>query len=85
MKPPFTLLKLLDSPWLHQVFSTGKKLGEGGYGQVYQGSIQGQKVAVKFPGDELKPTGLLSELQVATYASLKHPNIISLLGVGSML
>ncbi|CAH1796828.1 unnamed protein product [Owenia fusiformis] len=58
----------------------GDTIGKGEYGDVYKGEFRGQKVAVKAMKDSTKAAQqFLAEASLMT--SLKHPNLVQLLGV----
>ena len=57
-------------------------LGGGGFGDVFQCRIDGMEVALKMPrrfADMLN-----GELVMASYDKLVHPNIVRLLGYGTV-
>jgi hypothetical protein len=56
-----------------------KKLGEGHFGQVYQGSYQGTLVALKKLHDETQITDFFREASILL--SLRHPNIVWYYGI----
>ncbi|KAJ9187074.1 hypothetical protein P3X46_002570 [Hevea brasiliensis] len=61
-------------------FSNKYLLGQGGFGQVYEGSLHGEKFAIKklrFPPDEQTKKGL-DEIHVIS--SVRHRNLVKLLG-----
>ncbi|KAG8650596.1 hypothetical protein MANES_07G052900v8 [Manihot esculenta] len=70
--------KLADST---DKFSNANLLGEGGFGQVYKGSIDGKVVAIKklkqLP-DEQSREGLEQEIKVVS--SVSHKNLVKLVG-----
>ena len=57
-------------------------LGAGGFGAVYQCSLDGTDVALKFP--QRYADNLLPELINAAYSKLEHENIVRLVGFGSV-
>ena len=63
-----------------------KKIGEGGYGDVYLGKWLGQEVAIKQYGKNSskkrttkKTTDFIKEVEVIS--NLRHPNIVLYMGV----
>uniref|UniRef100_A0ACD6ADY7 Uncharacterized protein n=1 Tax=Avena sativa TaxID=4498 RepID=A0ACD6ADY7_AVESA len=68
-----------------QNFSSSRKIGEGGFGCVYQGVLRNMTVAIKV----LRPDGLQGRLQfeqeVAILSRVRHPNLVTLLGACSEL
>lgn len=63
-----------------------KKIGEGGYGDVYLGKWLGQEVAIKQYGKNTtkkrstkKTTDFIKEVEVIS--NLRHPNIVLYMGV----
>lgn len=67
----------------HGDLSMSKKLGEGGMGSVYQGKYRGETVAIK----ELNASVMSDEKQseefrqeVSALSSLKHPNLLRMVG-----
>ncbi|AES99912.2 LysM receptor kinase K1B [Medicago truncatula] len=58
-------------------FSLAKKIGQGGFGEVYYGELRGQKIAIKKM--KMQATReFLSELKVLT--SVHHRNLVHLIG-----
>ncbi|KAJ4773063.1 cysteine-rich RECEPTOR-like kinase [Rhynchospora pubera] len=63
-------------------FSERKKLGGGAFGQVFEGIIDGEKVAIKKLQEDSVPSNRLLELgkEVWLLAPLCHRNLVKLLG-----
>ncbi|KAJ3688477.1 hypothetical protein LUZ61_017641 [Rhynchospora tenuis] len=63
-------------------FSEKRKLGGGGFGQVFEGIIDGEKVAIKKLQEDSVPSNRLLELgkEVWLLAPLCHRNLVKLLG-----
>ncbi|XP_039842556.1 U-box domain-containing protein 70-like isoform X3 [Panicum virgatum] len=61
-------------------FSSSLKIGEGGFGCVYRGTLRNMKVAIKV----LKPYNLQGQSQfeqeVAILSRVRHPHLVTLLG-----
>jgi hypothetical protein len=57
-----------------------KKLGEGGYGEVYEGQIRDLMVAIKKLINISVPSVDGFKNEVATLSSLKHKNVVRLIG-----
>ncbi|KAM0858590.1 hypothetical protein ACQ4PT_047736 [Festuca glaucescens] len=66
-------------------FSSLRKIGEGGFGCVYQGVLRNMTVAIKV----LRPDGLQGQSQfeqeVTILSRVRHPNLVTLLGACSEL
>ena len=62
-----------------------KKIGEGGYGDVYLGKWLGQEVAIKQYGknSRLRNTKKIADFikEVEVISNLRHPNIVLYMGV----
>ncbi|XP_007021124.2 PREDICTED: G-type lectin S-receptor-like serine/threonine-protein kinase At4g27290 isoform X1 [Theobroma cacao] len=62
-------------------FSTGNKLGEGGFGPVYRGTLEdGQEIAVKRLSRSSGQGSNEFKNEVALIAKLQHRNLVKLLG-----
>ncbi|GAB2271715.1 hypothetical protein Dimus_006547 [Dionaea muscipula] len=62
-------------------FDPSLKIGEGGYGNIYKGSLRHTEVAVKIPHlDSTQSSGEFYQ-EVEILSKLRHPNIITLIGV----
>uniref|UniRef100_A0A2C9VLJ5 non-specific serine/threonine protein kinase n=1 Tax=Manihot esculenta TaxID=3983 RepID=A0A2C9VLJ5_MANES len=62
-------------------FSNSNSLGEGGFGQVYKGILDGKEVAIKklkYLPNEQPSEGLLQEIKIVS--SVIHKNLVKLLG-----
>ncbi|KAL3622128.1 hypothetical protein CASFOL_033539 [Castilleja foliolosa] len=61
-------------------FSQGLKIGEGGYGSIYRGSLRHTEVAIKMlhPNSSQGPFGFQQEVNILS--KLRHPNIVTLIG-----
>ncbi|XP_043814178.1 proline-rich receptor-like protein kinase PERK15 isoform X2 [Manihot esculenta] len=74
----YSYAKLADAT---DKFSNANLLGEGGFGQVYKGSLDGKVVAIKklkqLP-DEQSKEGLEQEIKVVSHVS--HKNLVKLVG-----
>mmetsp|Transcript_8588 Transcript_8588/g.35801 ORF Transcript_8588/g.35801 Transcript_8588/m.35801 type:complete len:850 (+) Transcript_8588:147-2696(+) len=76
-------LKGIDSDYyeiLPDDISTGKKLGEGGFGTVYEGSCSGQPVALKKLTSTKVTVHSSFRSELSMLCKLRHPNIVLLLG-----
>ncbi|KAL6609732.1 hypothetical protein ACP70R_039701 [Stipagrostis hirtigluma subsp. patula] len=62
-------------------FSAGNKLGEGGFGPVYKGTLQnGQEIAVKRLSTTSRQGQVEMKNEVVLVAKLQHKNLVRLLG-----
>ncbi|KAL6619011.1 hypothetical protein ACP70R_034150 [Stipagrostis hirtigluma subsp. patula] len=62
-------------------FSAGNKLGEGGFGPVYKGTLQnGQEIAVKRLSTTSRQGQVEMKNEVVLVAELQHKNLVRLLG-----
>ncbi|PIN27217.1 Serine/threonine protein kinase [Handroanthus impetiginosus] len=75
--PVFDLVTILNAT---NYFSPQNKIGEGGFGPVYKGTLQGQEIAVKRLSKY--STQGLNEFknEVILFAKLQHRNLVRLLG-----
>ncbi|KAG8643439.1 receptor-like kinase LIP2 [Manihot esculenta] len=62
-------------------FSSNKLLGEGGFGQVYMGSVDGQSLAIKKLKNhrDLQSQGKLQD-EIIVVSSVRHKNLVELVG-----
>ena len=78
-----------DSLVLHGINATGKEIGRGAYGRVFEVNYEGTLCAAKeihelllqyAQGDELKKIkdDFLGECQI--WSTLRHPNVVQFLG-----
>ncbi|PIN05590.1 Serine/threonine protein kinase [Handroanthus impetiginosus] len=75
--PLFDLATILNAT---NYFSPQNKIGEGGFGPVYKGTLQGQEIAVKRLS-EYSTQGLNEfKNEVILFAKLQHRNLVRLLG-----
>ncbi|CAN6452103.1 unnamed protein product [Victoria cruziana] len=61
-------------------FSEANKLGEGGYGPVYRGTIDGKEIAVKRLSNQSGQGSIEFKNEVGLIAKLQHRNLVRLLG-----
>ncbi|KAF3777364.1 Cysteine-rich receptor-like protein kinase 25 [Nymphaea thermarum] len=61
-------------------FSESNMLGEGGYGPVYKGTIDGKEIAVKRLSDKSGQGSVEFKNEVRLIAKLQHRNLVRLLG-----
>ncbi|KAJ3692005.1 hypothetical protein LUZ60_012355 [Juncus effusus] len=73
----FTLQELAQAT---ENFSDSLKLGEGGYGPVYKGTLRGMSVAIK----KLNPNSMQGVSQfkqeIAILSQIRHPHLVTLIG-----
>jgi len=80
-------VQTLSWPHVEELTEGAEKLGEGGYANVYGGTFQGMRVAVKIFKTFKDPSGLCDvsdaesfHTEVQTLSGLQHKNIVSLVG-----
>ncbi|XP_023634317.1 cysteine-rich receptor-like protein kinase 26 [Capsella rubella] len=61
-------------------FSPKNELGEGGFGKVYKGVLNGQEVAVKRLSDNAQQGEIQFKNEVLSMANLSHRNLVRLVG-----
>lgn len=64
-------------------FSIKNKIGEGGYGPVYKGTLDYTKVAIKVLRPDAKQGRSQFQQEVEVLTSIRHPNLVLLLGACS--
>ncbi|KAJ8408254.1 hypothetical protein AAFF_G00256680 [Aldrovandia affinis] len=74
-------VELSKAGWLLDIekLTLGESIGEGEFGEVYEGEYMGQKVAVKNIKCDVTAQAFLEETAVMT--KLQHRNLVGLLGV----
>ncbi|XP_078155702.1 U-box domain-containing protein 33-like isoform X2 [Carex rostrata] len=79
----FSEFSLLELQQATEIFSNLHKIGEGGFGCVYKGFLRNTMVAIKI----LHPTSLQGrpefEQEVAILSTMRHPNLVTLIGTCS--
>ncbi|CAN6821008.1 unnamed protein product [Brassica oleracea] len=61
-------------------FSINNKIGEGGYGPVYKGTLDYTKVAIKVLRPDARQGRSQFQQEVEVLTSIRHPNLVLLLG-----
>ncbi|CAF1706028.1 BnaC03g74370D [Brassica napus] len=61
-------------------FSINNKIGEGGYGPVYEGTLDYTKVAIKVLRPDARQGRSQFQQEVEVLTSIRHPNLVLLLG-----
>ncbi|KAL6848758.1 hypothetical protein ACP4OV_021341 [Aristida adscensionis] len=64
-------------------FHHSKKIGQGGFGPVYRGKLQGRLVAIKMFNPRGRQGYFEFEQEALILSSVRHPNIVKLLGLCS--
>ncbi|XP_017235711.1 U-box domain-containing protein 33 isoform X1 [Daucus carota subsp. sativus] len=64
-------------------FNPSLKIGEGGYGNIYAGILRHTQVAVKVPHSNSLQGPLEFEQEVNVLSTLRHPNLVTLIGACS--
>ncbi|GAV81732.1 U-box domain-containing protein/Pkinase_Tyr domain-containing protein [Cephalotus follicularis] len=62
-------------------FHSSMKIAEGGYGSIYQGSLRQTEVAIKVVHSSSLQGPLQFEQEVNLLSKLRHPNLVTLIGV----
>ncbi|MCD7449217.1 hypothetical protein HAX54_050655 [Datura stramonium] len=62
-------------------FSDSKKIGEGGYGPVYEGYLDHTAVAIKVLRSDISQGQTQFQKEIEVLNRLRHPNVVLLLGV----
>ncbi|KAJ3693740.1 hypothetical protein LUZ60_009220 [Juncus effusus] len=66
-----------------KIFSDSLKIGEGESGSVYKGIFRGTTVAIKKFNAQSKPSLSIWKQEVVVLSTVRHPNLVTLIGVCS--
>ncbi|KAJ1689840.1 hypothetical protein LUZ63_013995 [Rhynchospora breviuscula] len=80
LRPDIRVYSIYELKTATQNFSPSKRLGRGGYGEVYQAVMYGRSVAIKrlLKASKENEQELIKELSLVSY--MEHPNILKLVG-----
>ncbi|KAL9258010.1 U-box domain-containing protein [Drosera capensis] len=76
----FATFSLLELEEATDGFNPSSKIGEGGYGSIYKGSLRHTEVAIKMPHPDTKQGYQEFYQEVDILSKLRHPNIVTLIG-----
>ncbi|XP_078155694.1 U-box domain-containing protein 33-like isoform X4 [Carex rostrata] len=79
----FSEFSLLELQRATDNFSDSHKIGEGGFGCVYKGFLRNTMVAIKMLHPESLQGRLEFEREVAILSTMRHPNLVTLIGTCS--
>ncbi|KAJ3685190.1 hypothetical protein LUZ61_014354 [Rhynchospora tenuis] len=80
LRPDIRVYSIYELKTATQNFSPSKRLGRGGFGEVYQATMHGKSVAIKrlLKASKENEQELIKELSLVSY--IEHPNILKLVG-----